>query len=47
VAIQRWTLRVVAPMLRAAWLGVNSSGIVGAIVALRGGHRKRLPPRAA
>jgi len=32
-AIQRWTDRVVAPIRAAAWLGLNSSGIGGAIVA--------------
>jgi hypothetical protein len=33
LAIQRWTDRVVAPIREAAWLGLSSSVICGAIVA--------------
>jgi hypothetical protein len=40
VAIQRWTERVVAPIRVAAWLGLSSSVIAGAIVACKSPGRQ-------
>ncbi len=50
VAIHRWTVRVVAPIRRAAWLGLSSSVMRDAIVArrlVRHACHRRVAPQGA